>query len=95
MSAIERVAVLLEASPLGVERELSESNKTARSITLVGDLAPANASISICVSGLSEGPILGEWRDNEAGEVSVWRRGHEKRSGEGKNRKWVVQSCCV
>jgi hypothetical protein len=59
VSAAERALFLLEASPLGVKRGLSKSNKTARSVTLVGDLAPANTSISICVSGLSEGPILG------------------------------------
>jgi hypothetical protein len=37
---------------------LSKSNKTARSVTLVGDSTPANASISICVSGLSRDPSL-------------------------------------
>jgi hypothetical protein len=46
---------LLEVSVLVVEP--SDSYKTARSVTLVGDLALANASISICVRRLSEGPI--------------------------------------
>jgi hypothetical protein len=43
----EPALFLLKASVLGVEP--SDSYKTARSVTLVGDLAPANASISICV----------------------------------------------
>ena len=46
VSAGERALFLLEASPLGVERGLSESNKRACSVTLVGDLAPTNGSIS-------------------------------------------------
>jgi len=34
-------------------------------------LAPANASISICVRRLSEGTILGAWVGNEVREAGV------------------------
>lgn len=71
VSTGERALFLLKVSPLGVEREFSELNKTARSVTLVGDLAPANASISICVSGLLGGPILGALVGNEGGEAGA------------------------
>jgi len=54
---------------LGVE--LSELYKTVRSVTLVSDLASANASISICVRRLSEGPILRAWVGNGVGKVGV------------------------
>ena len=73
VSAGERALFLLKASPSGVERELSESNKTARSVTLVGDLVPTNASISICVGGLSEEPILGRGEATKLGSsMQIW-----------------------
>jgi hypothetical protein len=58
VSSRELALFLPEALVLGVEP--SDSYKTARSVTLVGDLAPANASISICVQRLSEGLISGD-----------------------------------
>lgn len=75
------------ASVLGVEP--SELYKTARSVTLVGDLAPANASISICVRRLLEGPISGAWVGNGVGgEVCEMRRTwKEERSSRGPDEK--------